>query len=103
MRKALAVLLVVSWIAFSGVNALEDLDFGSHMTRDVGAAPSRPDPAEPENQANNILELANSNAARLVDLIKYFDLEHPAQHTWGDTYPLTRPLRSQKEHCVLII
>jgi hypothetical protein len=103
MRKALAVLLVVSWIAFSGVNALDDLDFGSHMTRDVGAAPGRPDPAEPENQANNILELANSNAARLGDLVKDLDLEHPAHHTFGNRYPATRALRNQKEHCVLII
>jgi hypothetical protein len=101
--RALALLLVLSWIALAGGYALEDLDLDSHMTRAAGAAPGSPDPTDTEEQANNILELANSNAARLGDLFKYLDLEHPAHHTFRDTYPATRALRSQKEHCVLII
>jgi hypothetical protein len=100
MRRVLAVLLVLSWIALSGANALEDLDVDSHMTRAAGAVIGRPDPAEIEEQANNILELANSNAARLGDLVS---LKDPAHHTFRDTYPATMALRNQKEHCVLII
>ena len=98
--RALAVLLVLSWIALTGGYALEHLNLDSHMTPAAGAGPGSPDPAETEDQANNILELANSNAARIGDLVS---LDHPAYHTFGDIHPAIMALRNQKDHCVLII
>jgi hypothetical protein len=61
MRRGLAVLLVLSWITLSFVDALEDLDFDSHTTRDVGAAAGWPSSQKPVRLAHNILELANTN------------------------------------------
>jgi hypothetical protein len=102
MRRALGVLLVLSWIGLSGVDALEDLDFDSHTTRDAGAAAGWPTASKPAKLANNILELANSNPFRLGNPIKYLVLQDSHQ-TLKDEYSGLKALRSQKEHRVLII
>jgi hypothetical protein len=103
MRRALGLLLVLSWIALSGVDALEDLDFDSHTVRHPGAASGWPNAAKPVKLANNILELANNNARPIGNLIEYLNFEDPAHHTFADTYLAIRALRKQKEHCVLVI
>jgi hypothetical protein len=78
---------------------LEDLDFDSHTTRDVGAASGWPSTSKPVKLANNILELANSNPLPLGNLVKYLDLQDLARHVCS----AAKALRSQKEHCVLLI
>jgi hypothetical protein len=103
MRRALGVLLVLSWIGLSVVDALEDLDFDSHTTRDAGAAAGWPNASKPAKLANNILELANSNPFRLGNLIKDLVLQDPGHPTLKDEYSGLKVLRSQKEHRVLII
>jgi hypothetical protein len=103
MRSALGVLLVLSWIALSGVDALEDLDLDSHTTRDAGAAAGWPNASKPAKLANNILELANSNPFRSGNLIKSLVLQEPGHQTLTDEYWGVKALRIQKEHRVLII
>jgi hypothetical protein len=103
MRRALGLLLVLSWIALSGVDALEDLDFDSHTTRDAGAAAGWPNASKPAKLAHNILELATSNPLRLGSLIKHVVLQDPRYQTLTNKYCGLKPLRSQKEHRVLII
>jgi hypothetical protein len=85
------------------VDALEDLDFDSHTTRDAGAASGWPNASKPAKLANNILELANSNPLRLENLVKYLDVQDPTHQTFADGYSAAKALRSQKEHCVLLI
>lgn len=103
MRKALALVLVLSWIAFSAVDALEDLDFGSHGTHDAGTAQGRPGAAEPEKQANNILELANSNPLPVGNLFKHLEFQSTLQQRLADAYSAAKALRSHKEHSILVI
>jgi hypothetical protein len=103
MRRVLALFVVMSWITLSGVDALEDLDFDSHTTRDAGAAAGWPTASKPAKLANNILELANSNPHRLGNLIKYLVLQDLGRKTLTDEYSRLKTLRSQKEHRVLII
>jgi hypothetical protein len=100
MRRGLAVLLVLSWITLSFVDALEDLDFDSHTTRDVGAAAGWPSSQKPVRLAHNILELANTNAPSLPNLVSYFDLTYNASPFFDDVF---KPSRSPKEHRVLLI
>jgi hypothetical protein len=42
MRQALVLLVVLSWITLSGLDALEDLDFDNHTIRDAATAAGCP-------------------------------------------------------------
>jgi hypothetical protein len=102
IRRALALLLVLSWVALSGVDALEDLDFDSHTIGkdevfDWASA------SQPVKLANNILELANSKPLGLGRLFKCLDFESTAPDPFGTAYPAAKALRSHKEHRVLLI
>ena len=103
MRKTLALVLVLSWIAFSTVDAFEDLDFGSHAPRDAGTAQGRPGAVEPEKQANDILELANTSPLAVGDLVKPLDFHSTHREPFADPYSAAKALRSHKEHSVLVI
>ena len=85
------------------MDALEDLDFDSHTTRDAGAAAGWPPASKPVKLANNILELANSTPLSLAKLVTLIELENTANETFFDPYPISKPLRIHKEHCVLLI
>jgi hypothetical protein len=100
IRRALALLLVLSWVALSGVDALEDLDFDSHTINELFDWPSA---SQPVKLANNILELANSKPLALGRLFKWLDLESTAPAPFGTAYPTAKALRSHKEHRVLLI
>jgi hypothetical protein len=103
MRKALALILILSWIAFSTVDALQDLDFDSHAPRDAGTAQDRPGAAEPEKQTNDILELANSSPVAVRNLAKHLDFQSTLQQPFAGAYSAAKALRSHKEHCILLI
>lgn len=100
MRRVLALLVVLSWITLSGVDTLEDLDFDSHTTRDFGTAAGWPSSKKPVKLANNILELANSNPPSLRNLVPYLNLAANAKPVFDSVF---KPLRSHKEHRVLLI
>jgi hypothetical protein len=90
-------------MSLSGMDALEDLDFDSHTTRDAGAAAGWPPASKPVKLANNILELASSTPLHLLNLVKSIELENTANQTFFDTSPASKPLRIHKEHCVFLI
>ena len=100
MRRALGLLLVLSWITLSGADALEDLDFDSHTTRDFGTTAGWPTSKKPVNLAHNILELANTNPPSFRNLIPYLELTYNAKPVFNSVF---NPLRSHKEHRVLLI
>jgi hypothetical protein len=100
MRRVLALFVVLSWITLSGVDALEDLDFDSHTTRDFGTAAGWPTSKKPVKLANNILELANANPPSLQNRVPYLSLAHNVQPVCDSVF---KPLRSHKEHRVLLI
>ena len=45
-QKALAVLLVLSWIIFSGVDMFEDLDFENGSTPSASSSPTTAKPVK---------------------------------------------------------
>jgi hypothetical protein len=55
-RKTVALVLVLSWMIFSGVDMLKDLDLESRST---ASASSSPTTAKPVKLANDNIELAN--------------------------------------------
>lgn len=100
LRRLLALFVVLSWIALSGVDALEDLDLDSHTTRDAGAAAGWPTSKKPVKLANNILELANANGPSLQSLVPHLSLTGRLKPVFDSVF---KPLRSHKEHRVLLI
>jgi hypothetical protein len=103
LRRTVALLLVLSWLTLSGMDALEDLDFDSHTTRDLGAAAGWPTSSKPVKLANDIVELANSNPLHLTKIIKHLDLESTTRQPFLNLYPTSKVSRIHKEHCVLLI
>jgi hypothetical protein len=103
MRRVLALLVVLSWITLSGVDALEDLDFDSHTTRDFGTAVGWPTSTKPVQLANNILELANRNAFPSRIIAKHIDFRTTADATLLDAYLMPKAFTSQNDCCILLI
>jgi hypothetical protein len=97
VRKALAILLAVSWIVLSDVDMLEDLDFESRSTPSASSSPST---AKTVKLANDRVELASRT---FETLFRSTDLEG---NTWANLAALsleTGALRSHKDNCVLLI
>ncbi len=99
-QKALAILLILSWIVFSGVDMLEDLDFES---RGSPSASSSPNTAKPVKLANDNVELANRTPTFFEKLSRYIDLESTTCTMLVDTCLDSRSLRSHKVNCVFLI
>jgi len=99
-QKALAILLILSWIVFSGVDMLEDLDFESPSSP---SASSSPHTAKPVKLANDNVELANHTFIYLKKLSRRMDLESTAHTTLADASLDSRALRSHKDNCVFLI
>jgi hypothetical protein len=72
-QKALAVLLVLSWIIFSVVDMLEDLDFESGNTPSASRSPTT---AKPVKLANDTVELANWTSPSFDKFSSLMDLEN---------------------------
>jgi hypothetical protein len=72
VQKTLALLLVLSWIIFSGVDMLEDLDFESHGTPSASNSPAT---AKPVKLANDNVELANVTPLSFEMFSRRVDLE----------------------------
>src|SRR5262245_6934141 len=96
-QRALAVLLVLSWMILSGVDMLEDLAFESRITSSVANDPST---AKPVKLANDTVELANRTSVSLERFFVHGDLTKP-RLTPID--PNSRILRSHKDNCVFLI
>jgi hypothetical protein len=103
LRRSLALLLVLSWVTLSGMDALEDLDFDSHTTRDLGAASGWPSSSKPVKLTNDILELANANLLSLGKLVHHLEFEDSSRSSLFDAYSASKALRTHKEHRVLLI
>jgi hypothetical protein len=73
-QKTVAIVLVLSWMIFSGMDISEDFNLASRAT-----ASSSPATAKPVNLANDNVELANRVSIRFEKFPKYFDLgkHHP--------------------------
>jgi hypothetical protein len=102
-QRSLVLLLVLSWITLSGMDALEDLDFDSHTTRDVGAAAGWPPASKPAKLANDIVELAHGNPLYLATIVKHLDRENTAKQTFLNVSPISKAAKIHQERCVLII
>ena len=100
VQKALAILLILSWIVFSGVDMFEDLDFESHSGPSVSSSPHT---AKPVKLANDNVELANHTFIYLKKLSRRMDLESTAHTTPVDASLDSRALRSHKDNCVFLI
>jgi hypothetical protein len=100
VQKALAILLILSWIVFSGVDMFEDLDFESHSGPSVSSSPHT---AKPVKLANDNVELANHTFIYLKKFSRRMDLESTAHTTLVDESLDSRALRSHKDNCVFLI
>jgi hypothetical protein len=96
-QKALAVLLVLSWMVFSAVDMLEDLDFESGSTPSASRSPTT---AKPVKLANDTVELANRTFVSFEKFFVHRDLTKPSL-TLLD--PDSRVPRSHKDNCVFLI
>jgi hypothetical protein len=98
MRKALAVLLVLSWMILSGVDMLEDLDSDSRATASGSSSPANA--KKPVKLANDNVELANRTFVSFEKLFVHRDLTKSSL-TLLD--PDSRVPRSYKDNCVFLI
>ena len=96
-RKAVALLLVLSWMIFSGVDMLEDLDLESC---DSPSASSSPTTAKPVKLANDNIELANRVSLPLEKLSRPMDLASTCKMVLTTDF---RTPRSHKDNCVFLI
>jgi hypothetical protein len=103
LRRSLALLLVLCWITLSGMDALEDLDFDSHTTRDVGAAAGWPTASKPVKLAKDIPKSASGNPLSFERVIQQIKIENAVRQARFDVYPSSQALRIRKEHSVLLI
>jgi hypothetical protein len=95
-RKLLAVLLVLSWIAFSDVDMLENLDFESHNTPSAFSSVA---PAKRVKSTNSNVESANP----IFEICRYLDLQSIPGTKLVETSLESRASRSYKDNCVLLI
>lgn len=93
-QKMLAVLLVLSWIAFSDVDMLEDLDVESQNTPSASSSPTA---AKRVKSANNNVESANRIFERLY---RYVDLQSTLGTKLAATSLDSGASRSHKDNCV---
>jgi hypothetical protein len=95
-RKVLAVLLVLSWIAYSDVDMLENLDFESHSTPSTFSSVA---PAKRVKSANNHVESVH----RIVEIYGYLDLQNIPGTKLAATSLDSGASRSHKDNCVFLI
>jgi hypothetical protein len=91
-RKVLAALLVLTWIGFSDVDMLENLDFESHSTPSVFSTVAPP---------KRVISVSNvESALRILEIYRYVDLQNIS-----GTRLVTLPVhsRSHKDNCVFRI
>jgi len=98
VQKTLALLLVLSWIIFSGVDMLEDLDFESHGTPSASNSPAT---AKPVKLANDTVELANVTPLSFEKFSRRGDLESTTPTILVESD--SRTFRSHKDNCVFLI
>ena len=103
MRQALVLLVVLSWITLSGLDALEDLDFDNHTVRDAATTAGCPAAAKRVKLANDIVELANGSPLPSSNLIKHIARESTADEILLDAYLNSKAFRSHKNCCILLI
>ena len=99
-QKALAVLLVLSWIVSSAVDMLEDLEFESGSTL---SASSYATTTKPVKLANDTVELANCTSPSFEKFSRLMDLESTTSKMLVATSIDSRALRSHKDNCVFLI
>jgi hypothetical protein len=99
-QKALAVLLVLSWMVFSAVDMLEDLDFESGSTPSASSSPTT---AKPVKLANDTVELANCTSPSFEKFSRLMDLESTTCNMLAATSVDSPALRSHKDNCVFLI
>jgi hypothetical protein len=99
-QKALAVLLVLSWMVFSAVDMLEDLDFESGSTPSASSSPTN---AKPVKLANDTVELANWTSPSFEKFFRLMDLESTTCNMLAATSVDSPALRSHKDNCVFLI
>jgi hypothetical protein len=103
LRRILALLLVHSWLLLAGMDALEDLDFDSHTTRDLGAAAGWPTTSKPAIVVHDIVKRANSNPLYVTKLISPIRLENALDATFSGAYLVFRAMPILRQHPVLLI
>jgi hypothetical protein len=95
-RKVLTLLLVFSWIAFSDVDILENLDFESHSTPSVFSTVA---PAKRVKSAND----NNESAHRVLEIYRFVDLQSIPGTKLAATSLDSGASRSHKDNCVFLI
>jgi hypothetical protein len=99
-QKALAVLLVLSWMVFSAVDMLEDLDVESSSSPFASSSPTT---AKPVKLANDNVELANWTSPSFEKFSRLMDLENTSCNMLAATSVDSPALRSHKDKCVFLI
>jgi hypothetical protein len=97
-QKPLAILLVLSWMIFSGVDMLEDLE--SHSTPFVSSSSTA---AKRVKFANDNVELANYTSIFFQKLFRRVDLESTSCTMLAAKSVDSSALRSHKDNCVFLI
>jgi len=98
VQKALAILLVLSWMIFSGWDMLEDLE-----TDSIPSVSSSSTAANPVKLANDNVELANDTSIPFEKLSRLMDLESTTCTMLAVTSIDSPALRSHKDNCVFLI
>jgi hypothetical protein len=98
VQKALAILLVLSWMIFSGWDMLEDLE-----TDSIPSVSSSSTAANPVKLANDNVELANDTSIPFEKLSRLMDLESTTCTMLAATSIDSPALRSHKDNCVFLI
>lgn len=99
IQRALAVLLVLSWMIFSGIDMLEDLDFEAHA---IPSATISPTTAKPVKLANDNVELANRTSLFFTRFFRRMDLESNTPTKLLDSDSRI-PRSHHKDNCVFLI
>jgi hypothetical protein len=99
LRKALAVLLVLSWIILSGVDLIEDLDLPDQIALSKCRAAALPGTPWSCRLVNNIVESANTSSGR--DPVFVYE---PVVHAPFAAVPVSHSkLKLHKLHAIFLI
>jgi len=104
LRKALGVLLVISWIIVSGFDLLEDLHFPSHSGVNIPKKAALPGVGQPVNLVNDNLERGSRTLTPQAGLFKLPIVQNIALRLFVNASTVSKKaFRIHKLHRVFLI